>query len=224
MTTLVLGRRRTSRWGVIAVLAAVLAALAVYSYLSWLRSQVPVAGRMVPMVVAATDLEPGIRVTDGMLELVDYPSRYLPAESLTAAEEAVGRLTTHPILAGEPVTGRKIARNAGASGAVPEGMRAYGLNPQSLAGLALMPQAGDRVDVLATVGDEQGRAQTVTILRSIQVASTGGGQESSGVGSSLMSSEDRSVTLLVTSSQAEALAQAEAGGKITLVLVPTGLE
>ncbi|MEX2588402.1 MAG: Flp pilus assembly protein CpaB [Actinomycetota bacterium] len=224
MTTLVLGRRRTSRWGVIAVLAAVLTGLAVYSYLSWLRSQVPVAGRLVPIVVAATDIEPGIRVTDGMLEMVEHPSRYLPQEPLTAVDEAVGRLTTHPILAGEPVTGRKIGRNAGASGAVPEGMRAYGLNPQSLDGMALVPRSGDRVDVLATLAGEDGRAKTVTILTSVQVASSGGSTNDAGAGSSLVSSgRDRAVTLLVMPDQAEALAQAEAAGKITLVLVPTGL-
>lgn len=224
MTTLVLGRRRTSRWGVVAVLAAVLTGLAVYSYLSWLRSQVPVAGRLVPIVVAATDMEPGVRVSERMLTMVDHPSRYLPEGSLAAAEEAVGRLTTYPILAGEPVTGRKIARNTGASGAVPEGMRAYGLDPQALAGMALMPQSGDRVDVLATLADESGRAQTLTILKSVQVASTGEADGSSAAASSLVGSgKDRAATLLVTPDQAEALAQAEAAGKITLVLVPTGL-
>lgn len=184
----------------------------------------PVAGRLVPIVVAATDLEPGIRVTDGMLEMVDRPSRYLPEGSLTSAEQAVGRLTTYPILAGEPVTGRKIARNSGASGAVPEGMRAYGLGPQALAGMAMVPRSGDRVDVLATLPGDDGRAKTVTILRSIQVASTGTTREDSGAGSSLVSSnKDRAVTLLVKPDQAEALAQAEAAGKITLVLVPTGI-
>ncbi len=224
MTTLVLGRRRTSRWGVVAVLAAILTGLAVYSYISWLRSQVPVAGRLVPIVVAATDLEPGIRVTDGMLEMVDHPSRYLPEQPLTSAEQAVGRLTTFPILAGEPVTGRKIARNSGASGAVPEGMRAYGLDPQALAGMAMVPRSGDRVDVLATLPGDDGRAQTVTILRSIQVASTGTSREAAGAGPSLMSSnKDRAVTLLVKPDQAEVLAQAEAAGKITLVVVPTDI-
>lgn len=226
MTTLVLGKRRTSRWGVLAVLAAMLTVLVVYSYLSWLRSQVPVAGRLVPLVVATTDIEPGMRVTAGMLELVDHPSRYLPEQAMSSTDEVVGRLTIHPILAGEPVTARKVARNEGASGAIPQGMRAYGLSEQSLSNLALLPRAGDRVDVLATHAGEQNRAQTTTILRSVQVAWVGGSDGSSGVASSLGMASHRDgagVALLVTPEQAEYLAQAEAVGKITLVLAPTGL-
>lgn len=226
MTTLVLGKRRTSRWGVVAVLAAVLTALAVYSYLSWLRSQVPVAGRLIPVVVAATDIEPGVRLTASMLEVVDHPSRYLPDAVLGAPEEAVGRLTTHAILAGEPVTERRVGRNGGASGAVPDGMRAYALDSEALEGMALVPRAGDRVDILATVAGDNNQAQTNTILRFVQVASVIGSEESSGMVSSLGVGSNRTtgMTLLVSSEQAEVLAHAEAVGRITLVLVPTGLD
>lgn len=225
MTTLVLGKRRTSRWGLVTVLAALLTALVVYSYLSWLRSQIPVAGRLVPMVVASSDIPQGVRVTAGMVEIVQHPSRFLPDGALSSMEDAVGRLATMPILSGEPVTGRRMARNAGASGAVPPGMRAYGLDSDALSGLALWPSAGDSVDILATSAGPENVARTVTILQSVPVLSVGDRDgSSSGVASTLGvgSGTEDSITLLLSPEEAETLAQAEAVGTITLVLVPTG--
>lgn len=223
MTTLVLNRRRTSRWGVLAMLAAVVTALAVYSYLSWLRAQIPVSGRMVPMVVAATDIDSGVVLTPEMLELVDHPERYLPESALSNAELAVGRVATIPILEGEPVTTRRIGRTDGSSSVVPEGMRAYSLSPRTLEGLALAPKSGDRVDVLATFARDGGMAQTVTIIRAAKVASVAGGGNDSEVASQLGvgdSGARQGITLLLTPEEAETLAQAEALGTIALVLAP----
>jgi Flp pilus assembly protein CpaB len=206
------------------MLAAVVTALAVYSYLSWLRGQIPVAGRMVPMVVAATDIDSGVVVTAAMLELADHPERYLPEDVLLNADLAVGRVATIPILQGEPVTARKIGSTGGSSSVVPDGMRAYSLSPQTLEGLALEPKSGDRVDVLATFAREGGDAETVTVITAAKVLSvgapkTGGSQVASslGVGDSAGS---KGITLLLTPEQSEALAQSEALGKIALVLAP----
>lgn len=225
MTTLVLNRRMTSRWSLLAMLAAVVTALAVYSYFSWLRGQIPVAGRMVPMVVAATDIDSGVVITASMLELANHPERYLPEGVVLNSELAIGRVATIPILDGEPVTSRKIGRTGGSSSVVPDGMRAYSLSPQTLDGLALSPKAGDRVDVLATFARESGNAETVTVIQAAKVLSVGapGTGEGSQVASTLGvggSDGKLGITLLLTPEQAEALAQSEALGKIALVLAP----
>lgn len=223
MTTLVLNRRRASRWGLLAMLAAVVTALTVYSYLSWLRAQVPVYGRMVPMLVASTDIDSGVVVTAEMVDLVDHPERYLPESALASPELAVGRAAAVPILSGEPVTARRLGRTDGSSSVVPPGMRAYSLGPRTLEGLALAPRSGDRVDVLATFARESGTAETVTIIRAAKVASVGGKGAGSNVASQLGvggSGAGGGITLLLTPEQAEALAQAEALGAIALVLAP----
>jgi Flp pilus assembly protein CpaB len=223
MTTLALNRRRTSRWSVLAMLAAVVTALAVYSYLSYLRAQIPLSGRMVPMVVASTDIDSGVVITAAMLQMRDHPERYLPDQVLLNSEAAVGRVATVPILSGEPVTSRKVGRNGGSSSVVPDGMRAYSLSPQTLEGLALAPRSGDRVDVLATFAREGGKAETVTVIKAAKVASVGGEQSGkSGVASQLGvgGRSGNGITLLLTPEQAEALAQSEALGKIALVLAP----
>lgn len=223
MTTLVLSRGRASRWNILAVLAAVTTALAVYSYLSWLRGQIPVAGPLIPMVVAARDIDSGMVLKPGMLKLVKQPGKYLPAQVLRDTGDALGRVAAVPILRGDPVTSRKIGRTGGASSAVPPGMRAYLLSSQSLTGAALEPRSGDRVDVLATLPAPGGDATTVTILRSARVTFVAGAGTSSGKVASQLgvgSSTRRGVALLVTPEQAETLARSESLGKITLVLAP----
>ena len=204
------------------MLAAVVTALAVYSYLSYLRGQVPLSGRMVPMVVASADIDSGVVVTAAMLELADHPERYLPAQALSDMDAAIGRVAAVPILEGEPVTSRRLGSTGGSSSVVPDGMRAYSLSPQTLEGLALAPKSGDRVDVLATFARDGGDAETVTVIKAAKVASVGGSKGGgSGVASQLgVNGRGGGITLLLTPEQAEALAQSEALGKIALVLAP----
>lgn len=229
MTTLVLNRRRSSRWSLLAVLAAAAVALSVYSYLSWLRSQVPISGPLVPLVVAARDIDSGTAIDASMLKIVDHPSMYLPAGSFRSEELLTGKVAAVPVLEGEPFTERKIGKTGGASSVVPAGMRAYSLNAQAVAGLAIVPRSGDRVDILVTYAGENGEAITETILGSAKVASiqSDSGSKSSEVAGSLgVSSAEKKegVTVLVTPGQAEDLAKAESLGKIAIVLAPNVLE
>lgn len=233
MAVLAMTRKRTSLWGVLAVVVAVATGLAVFSYLSWLRGQIPVAGKLVPTVVAAADLAPGTVLTAAMLEVVDQPSKYLPPGTLRAASDAIGKVLGIPVFSGEIITQKKIGQKGGASSVVPAGMRAYSLSVGSVSGLSFVPSPGDRIDVLATFPPEVlGQATTVTILRSKEVASvgesaagdSGGGRVAAQLG--IASSQERrvAITLFVTPVEAQRLAMAEALGKITLTLAPPNLE
>ncbi|MGQ0680049.1 MAG: Flp pilus assembly protein CpaB [Actinomycetota bacterium] len=227
MTTLVLNRRRSSRWSLLAVASAALVGLAVYSYLSWLRAQVPIAGSMVPVVVAARDIDSGVLIEKSMLALADHPENYLPKGSLKDSGVLVGKVLSVPVLEGDPITDRKVGRSGGASSVVPPGMRAYSLSASSVSGLAIMPQSGDRVDILVTFAGDGGQAVTETILRSAKVATLSREDSGSGgVAGTLGVEQGRrgGVTLLVTPEQAEALAQAESLGKIAIVVAPNLVE
>jgi pilus assembly protein CpaB len=230
MTTLVLSRRRSSRWSLLALVAAAATGLAVYSYLSWLRSQMPLAGPLAPMVVASRDIDSGTRIDRSMLEVVDHPSRYLPAGVFGELEQVVGRVAAVPVLKGDAVTDRKVGKTGGASSVVPSGMRAYSLNAQAVGGLAISPRAGDRVDILVTYAGEDGVAKTETILRSAKVATVGAARSpsSKGVGGALgvpsVGGERSGLTVLVTPEEAEHLAKAESLGKIAVVLAPNAIE
>lgn len=233
MAVLALTRKRTSLWSVLAVVAAVATGLAVFSYLSWLRGQIPVAGKLVPTVVAAADLEPGTVLTGAMLDVVDQPSKYLPPGTLRASSSAIGKVLGVPVFSGEVITSKKIGKKGGASSVVPAGMRAYSLSIGSVSGLSLIPRPGDRIDVLATFPPEVlGQATTVTILRSKEVASvgesaandSGGGRVATQLGITSSQEKRVAITLFVTPQEAERLAMAEALGKITLTLAPSKVE
>ena len=229
MTTLVLNRRRSSRWSLLALVAAAATGLAVYSYLSWLRSQMPLAGPLAQMVVAARDIDSGTKIEPSMLRAVDHPSRYLPSGAFQEIEDVIGRVAAVPVLKGDAVTERKVGKTSGASSVVPAGMRAYSLGAQAVGGLAIAPRAGDRVDVLVTYAGEDGAATTETILRSAKVATVGGARSSSkGVGGALgvpaAGGERTGLTVLVTPEEAELLAKAESLGKIAVVLAPNVIE
>lgn len=229
MTALVLNRRRTSVWGALAAVAAMGTGLAVYSYLSYVKAQIPIAGKLVPMLVAAGDIDPGATLGTQMLELVDHPGRYLPADALTSKAGALGRVVTVPIFKGETITGRKLGERGGASSVVPSGQRAYSLSVESAAGLGFVPRPGDRVDVIATFPQEVlGEPTTLTVLTSKEVASVGPMKQESDQGEKVAgkfgipgsSGQTLGLTLFVSPSEAQELAMAESLGKTTVVLAP----
>lgn len=226
MTTLALSRRRTSIWSAFGILAALSAALAVYSYLAYVRSRLPVAGALVPMVVARQDLDPGTTLSVSMLEVKDHPSKYIPRGAVADPDLLVGKVLAVPVFRGEPLIGRKLSSKGGLSSVVPPGMRAYWLaaGPGTTSGSR--PRPGDRVDILATFPREvMGEPMTITLTTFIEVAAVGasGGTASGKVASRLGvegPAEGLGLTLFVTPEDAEKLAMAEALGRITVVLSP----
>lgn len=230
MSTLALTRRRTSVWGALAVLAALATGLAVYSYLSWLRSQIPVAGKLVPLVVAARDLEPGTSLEASMLRLTEHPQRYLPFGAISDQEKVIGRVLAVPVFEGEPITSRKVGRTGGLSSIVPPGTRAYSITIPSGSGLGVLPKPGDRVDVIVTLPREVlGDPTSMTVLRAKEVAaiatsSGSGGKVARQLGIESAAEAGASITLFVTPAEAERLAMAESLGRITIVLAPAGSE
>lgn len=216
-------------WSVVAVLAAVATGLGVYSYLSYLRAQIPVAGRLVPMLVAARDLEPGEAITAELVRLAEHPERYLPEGAMRSVEPALGRVVAVPIFAGEPILARKLGATGGISSVVPPGMRAYSLVVGS--GLGFLPKPGDRVDVLVTLPREVlGEPTSLTVLRGKEVAAVAAGSRQSlgAVGERLGLPEQMQggvgITLFVTPEEAQRLAMAESLGRITVILAPAKAE
>lgn len=227
MATLVLNRRRASWSGLLAIGSALLAGLAVYSYLSYLRGQIPISGKLVPVVVAAADIEPGTALQPPMLEVARHPAKYAPAGAIAQIGAAAGQTVTVPIFQGEAVTSRKLGRTGGLSSVVPVGQRAYSLSVASGASLGFLPGPGDRVDVIVTLPQEVlGRATSQTVLRHKEVASVGSAGPADVARADgkfeIPASEERriGITLFVTPEEAQRLAMAEALGKVTVVLAP----
>jgi pilus assembly protein CpaB len=220
---------------------------------------------MAKVLVAAKDLEPGKRLTEGDLAWKDWPvdevnpafitdgSTPLPAkpaadkEAESAAEKTeaavegtakavariagpgakadyVGSVVREPILAGEPIVGRKIVR-AGDSGYLAAylepGMRAMaiGVTVESAAGGFILP--GDRVDVVFTGEDKSGveggggKFIAGTVLHNVKVLAI---DQSTRAGDDEQAVVGATATLEVGPRDAEILAQAKAQGELSLSL------
>lgn len=225
----------------------------------------PVEARpMAKVLVAAKDLQPGQRLTDGDLEWKDWPVEEVnpafitdgsvPVPAAAAPAEApkpdgavasvtraatnlatggakgdyIGSVVREPILAGEPIIGRKIVR-AGDSGYMAAylepGMRAMAISVtvETAAGGFILP--GDRVDVVLTretnlsnVGSSEGdRAKftTATVMQNIKVLAI---DQSTRAGDDEQAVIGATATLEVGPRDAEALALAKSEGELSLVL------
>jgi len=143
-----------------------------------------------------------------------------------AKADYVGSVVREPILAGEPIVGRKIVR-AGDSGYLAAylepGMRAMAIRVtvETAAGGFILP--GDRVDVLMTkaaatsgIDNSQGSKFTSsTVMRNIKILAI---DQTTRAGDDEQSVVGATATLEVGPADAEALALAKSEGELSLVL------
>ena len=145
-----------------------------------------------------------------------------------AKSEYFGSVVREPILAGEPIVGRKIVR-AGDSGYMAAylepGMRAMAIrvNVETAAGGFILP--GDRVDLvltretnLANIGASEGdrsKVTSATVLQNIKVLAI---DQSTRAGDDEQAVVGATATLEVGPRDAEALALAKSEGELSLVL------
>ena len=223
---------------------------------------------MAKVLVAAKDLQPGQRLTEGDLDWKDWPvdevnpafitdgSVPLPAAAAATAAakpadkpegavasvtraaadlatggakaDYIGSVVREPILAGEPIVGRKIVR-AGDSGYMAAylepGMRAMAIRVtvETAAGGFILP--GDRVDVLLTretnlsnVGAQEGdrsKFASSTVMQNVKVLAI---DQSTRAGDDEQAVVGATATLEVGPRDAEALALAKSEGELSLVL------
>jgi pilus assembly protein CpaB len=143
-----------------------------------------------------------------------------------AKADYVGSVVREPILAGEPIVGRKIVR-AGDSGYLAAylepGMRAMAIRVtvETAAGGFILP--GDRVDVLMTkaaatsgIDNSQGsKFSSSTVMRNIKVLAI---DQTTRAGDDEQSVVGATATLEVGPADAEALALSKSEGELSLVL------
>jgi pilus assembly protein CpaB len=198
-------------------------------------ASVPVPPAPKPEIAMAEVLVAGRAVATGqMVETKDL--RWQPWPAAAVPKDAIRRMANaippafkpaparHPIAEGEPITGAKLARpgEGGVMAAlIAPGKRAVAVavRDESAAGGFIQPH--DRVDVLWTqrLGDAGGGAAKSgarTLLRGAKVLAIGkalGARDSA-------AAEGRTATLELTPEEARIVADAKAGGEISLALIP----
>lgn len=201
--------RRAKRSVMAGLIAGAVALAGVASLTRDLERARAVQGPTATVIVAARDLDRGFRVTEADLSVATVPLPYVPPGAFASVGDVVGRALSSDLAAGEAVTLTRVGTRGGAVGSiVPAGLRGIVVRVD-LPAAAL--EAGDRADVLATLGGPSPYTQTVA--RDVEVLAVLGADEGD---------DGIAVVLLVGADTAERIAHAMAVGSVTLTVAGSG--
>lgn len=240
---------------VLLLLAVVMGLVTAAASYTWLASRADdraaethpgVTGAMTAVVVVRDEVTAGTRLQDGALEVRQLPKRDVLPGAITALDQARGRVTRYPLVAGQQVISASLV--AGSAGtdkglafSVPEGMRAVSVPMSEVSGAGGLIVPGDRVDVLvatsyerlfapgSVVNENERKVPTVvTLLQDVLVLAVA--QQftptvDDGRDPRTLRTEDsepqpaaRSVTLAVSPANAQVLFMAAGEGKVGLAV------
>jgi Flp pilus assembly protein CpaB len=210
-------RRRWPRTTKIFAVLAVACGLAAFAITRGYAAQVdalrPAVGPWAPVVEAARGVSRGSVLGANDVALAAVPEAFAPSVALRTTADALGRVALVDLAAGEIVTATRVS--AGGTGPlaslVPPGLRAVSVPIATpVPGLA----AGDRVDVIASVGGGGSYADTVAegleVLRPADADTSSLGDDAGAV-----------VMLLADPATAERLARSATFGSLSLTVIGT---
>lgn len=179
--------------------------------------------KLAKQVVAKEDLAPGSTIKETDVTLRDMPADGVHQFTFTTTGEVIGRVVTTQIVKGQTVLDTLLApagSTGGVQAMVPPGMRAVTLEVNEFSGVGGLLAPGSRVDLVQTiqVKGEGAGLMAKTIVENLRVLAVGrrlsavvpAGTEGDGLA--------RSVTVLATAEQAEAIDLASHVGSPRLVL------
>jgi Flp pilus assembly protein CpaB len=149
------------------------------------------SGPNVPVVAAARDLTPSTKIAAADLIVVQLPSSAAPPHIFHAKDEVVGKVVALEIFANEPVLDNLVVASSDQVPLVaspvlhiPTGYVAMSIPTNELAGVSGNIQAGDYIDILASLnpalaGGQQAPPDRYT-FRALQVVKVTGGSGGQG--------------------------------------------
>ncbi|KQQ87074.1 Flp pilus assembly protein CpaB [Massilia sp. Leaf139] len=176
------------------------------------------------IVVAASDINLGQRLTPEMVKLAEWPADSMPKGAFSDPAKLAGRVLKSSVLAGEPVSEAKLAPAGtlgGLSALITEGKRAITVRVNDVIGVAGFTLPGNYVDIIVSTEkdpapDSNAREQSISkiVLERILVLA---------VAQEVNRDETKprvvnAVTLEVTPEQAEKLDLARSVGTLSLAL------
>lgn len=179
--------------------------------------------KMSKLVTAKEDLPPGATIKDTDVVLQDMPVAGAPQNTFTNVADVIGRMVMSQVVKGQVVPDAFLAPKGvtGAQAMVPAGMRAVTLEVNEFSGVAGLLAPGSHVDIVQTIQmkDDKAGPMAKTIVENLRVIAVG-----RRLGNAPSPSADaepilaRSITLLATMEQAEAIDLASHTGSPRLVL------
>jgi pilus assembly protein CpaB len=176
-----------------------------------------------PVVMAVADLSPGKLIESSQLEVIDWPSQYVPVGALQTPAEVADRIPRRTIAAGEPILDGMLleeGRRSGLTALIEPNHRAMSVKADAVVGVGGFIQPGSRVDVLAQLRnidqDKGAMPYCRTILQNVKVLAIDQNYEPSTTGAAAALASV--VTLEVDPGEAQMLAYASAEGTLQLAL------
>jgi pilus assembly protein CpaB len=213
--------RRSMMFMMLAGVAALVAALVVYSALKKREREVQEAmAQSVNIVVAAHDLHIGSRLDPTAVKLARWSRDSVPPGAFTDTMAVVNKFVKTPFVENEPIVGDRLFTGAKTAGVmpllIPGGMRAMSVPVDEVSDIAGFVLPGSHVDILVALQDQStgGQSFSKIVLQNVEVLA---------VAQEIEESKDepkvvKVVTVLVTPEEAERLALAGREGTLRLAL------
>jgi len=212
-------------FGLVAVIGAAFVARFVYNLIDDFQTELDNAQRpeeTVEVVVAGTDLLPGLTVREANLTVVRLPDAYIPDEAFRRKEEVIDRVGRDRILEGEFIREERLAdpeAGFGMNAIIPQGMRAFSINVSSGSAVSGFINPGNFVDIVVTFPEAE-PPKSITLLQAVAVLAVNDRITETVIDEKTgrRRRQKPSVTLAITPQQAEKLAHANDQGEILLTL------
>jgi len=194
-----------------------------YQYLHNLKASYS-PSELVRVVTASSNIKKDTIIDSKKIKITELPKSYAHPLALYQEESVVGKTAISDISAGEQILSSKLLTvhdmKQRLAYAVPEGKRAVSVAVNDVSGVAGYIEAGDRVDVVATVDipvDDQGRSRTYTVLnlQNVQVIAVG---ENLKLVDEKKNPSNKTITLAVGVDEALPLVLSSERGSVRLML------
>jgi pilus assembly protein CpaB len=209
--------------------------LAVFIAQAWLNNQAEMRMRSLEahkttptatknIVVAAKPLRYGMQLSADALREIPWSGDSVPRGAFTSISEILSggkRVVLAPIEANEPVLALKVTgagQRATLSSLVEDGMKAVTIRVNDVEGVGGFVLPGDRVDVVLTRQNEKDKASTEIVLQNARVLAV----DQSADASADKATVAKSVTLEVSTEQAQRVWLASSVGNLSLLLRKAG--
>ncbi len=213
--------RRPIVFVVLAGLAAMLAAVVVYSALKRREAEVQQAlAKNVEIVVAAYDLPLGTKIESSELKLAKWSSDAIPEGAYTDMHQAIGSYVKSQFVSNEPIVANKLFLGQKTAGVmpllIPFGMRAVSVPVDEVSDIAGFVLPHTRVDVLVALAGSEANSKPLAkiVLQNVEVLAVAQEVEMKKDAPEVV----KVVTLLVSPQEAERLALANREGTLRLAM------
>lgn len=187
------------------------------------RDAAPAGVEMVPIYVAAVEINLNDPVTKERIKLENWPADKIHPDALQKLEDIDGRRTTVKIQKGEPILNAKLLdkgeKGQGIGKMIPPGMRVVAVRVDDVAASGSLVRQGDRVDLLVHLAANPSRGlhsdTTRTFLQDVKVFAINDEVVRGATGEKVAV---KSVSLLVTPEQAAEITLATELGRIRLIM------